>query len=238
MGSSGMFALFLSSVAEIIRTALGKRWRNQKRTLTVCLKIGESPPRLQSRGAHEARALEISIVLHRKHFSQYLWSRFVMENVSHRFLPGQRAKRPWCTTLQHTTSDRIFFFVASRTSISNVNFGTEVAGSSKHQGCFIGRLSGIFDATTRKKCSIFVAVEFFFERFEFLVCSRFNHTQCGRTCACAVACLCPHNSISNVVASLTIHDNTSRCIYIYIYICLQICFRDVAKIMKPLWNVV
>ena len=48
---------------------------------------------------------------------------------------------------------------------------------------------------------------YFFERFEFLVCSKFNHTQCGRTCACAVACLCPHNSISNVV-SLMIHDKT------------------------------
>ena len=41
--------------------------------------------------------------------------------------------------------------------------------------------------------SIFVAAEIiFFERFEFLVCSKFSHTQCGRTCACAVACLCPH----------------------------------------------
>ena len=29
---------------------------------------------------------------------------------------------------------------------------------------------------------------FFFGRFEFLVCSKFNHTQCGGTCACAVAC--------------------------------------------------
>ena len=27
------------------------------------------------------------------------------------------------------------------------------------------------------------------------------------TCACAVACLHPHNSITNVVVSLTIHDN-------------------------------
>ena len=26
---------------------------------------------------------------------------------------------------------------------------------------------------------------YFFERFEFLVCSKFNHKQCGRTCACA-----------------------------------------------------
>ena len=31
-------------------------------------------------------------------------------------------------------------------------------------------------------------------------------TQCGCTCACAVACLRPHNSISNVVVSVTIHD--------------------------------
>ena len=59
----------------------------------------------------------------------------------------------------------------------------------------------------------------FFERFEILVCSKFHHTQCGRTCACAVACLYPHNSISNIVASVTNHDK-----YIYIYI-----KRDAAK---------
>ena len=41
----------------------------------------------------------------------------------------------------------------------------------------------------------------------------FNHMQRDCTCACAVACLQPHNSISNVVVSLMIHDN----IYIYIY---------------------
>ena len=39
--------------------------------------------------------------------------------------------------------------------------------------------------------------KFFFERFEFLV----------RSCECAVACLCPRNSISNVVASVMIHDS-------------------------------
>ena len=44
---------------------------------------------------------------------------------------------------------------------------------------------------------------FFFEGFDFLVCS----------CECAVACLCPRNSISNVVASVTIDEN----MYIYIY---------------------
>ena len=52
----------------------------------------------------------------------------------------------------------------------------------------------------------------FFEGFEFLVCS----------CECPVACLCPRNSISNVVASMTIDDN--------IYICkMYIYKRDVAK---------
>ena len=40
-----------------------------------------------------------------------------------------------------------------------------------------------------------------------------SHTQCGRTCACAVACLCPRNSISNVVVSLTIHDDMHTHIY-------------------------
>ena len=48
----------------------------------------------------------------------------------------------------------------------------------------------------------------------FLVCS--NHTQCGRTCACAVACMHPHNSISNVVVSLTIHGNRNRYFLIYV----------------------
>ena len=31
-------------------------------------------------------------------------------------------------------------------------------------------------------------------------------------------CMHPHNSISNVVVSLTIHDNINIYIYIYIYI--------------------
>ena len=46
--------------------------------------------------------------------------------------------------------------------------------------------------------SNFVAAEIiFFERFEFLV----------RSCECAVAWLCPRISISNVVVSVTTHDN-------------------------------
>ena len=59
--------------------------------------------------------------------------------------------------------------------------------------------------------SIFVVAKFVLERFEFLVCSNFNHMQRDCTCARAVACLHPHN-ISNVIVSLTIHDN----IFLYI----------------------
>ena len=55
---------------------------------------------------------------------------------------------------------------------------------------------------------------FFLNDSNFLVCSKFNHTQCGRACACAVASLCPQNSNSNVVVSVTIHDDT----YMYTYI--------------------
>ena len=63
----------------------------------------------------------------------------------------------------------------------------------------------------------------------FLVCSKFNHMQRDCTCACAVACLHPHNSISNVVASVTIHDDK----YVYIYN-----FSEMwQKSMKPLWKV-
>ena len=52
----------------------------------------------------------------------------------------------------------------------------------------IRTISGVFELIGRfefdfRRCGIF------FERFEFWVCSNFNHTQCGRTCACAVACL-------------------------------------------------
>ena len=61
---------------------------------------------------------------------------------------------------------------------------------------------------------------YFFERFEFFGVFKFQtHTQCGRTCACAVACWHTHNSISNVVVSV-IHDD--KCIHMY---------------MKPLWKV-
>ena len=56
---------------------------------------------------------------------------------------------------------------------------------------------------------------YFFEGFEFLV----------RSCECAVACLYPRNSISNVVVSLTVHDN----IYTYLFCKMYKNVRDVAK---------
>ena len=89
----------------------------------------------------------------------------------------------------------------------------------------------------------------FLEGFEFLVCSKFNHTQCGRTCACAVVCLCPHNSISNVVVSETTSNNidtnsyryrdmwTYTNMYLYMYMhmffCTSMCIYSV--ILKVFW---
>ena len=65
------------------------------------------------------------------------------------------------------------------------------------------RFRGFLDLISRFEFEFRRGENYICERFEFLVCSKFNHTQCGRTCACAVACLSPHNSISNVVVSVT-----------------------------------
>ena len=54
---------------------------------------------------------------------------------------------------------------------------------------------GFWNLLEDSNSNFVVAKIIFFEGFEFLVCS----------CECAVACLCPRNSISNVVAS-AIHD--------------------------------
>ena len=71
-----------------------------------------------------------------------------------------------------------------------------------------GKSSKRFQLPSRPQIRIrFSSLRFFFERFEFLVCSKFNHMQRDCTCACAVACLHPHNCISNVVVSLMILDN-------------------------------
>ena len=90
----------------------------------------------------------------------------------------------------------------------------------------IRTISGRFWNFLADSNSIFVIAIFLFERFELLVCSMFNHMQRDCTCACAVACLHPHNSISNVVVSLTIHNN----IHLYLSEMQQ-------KNMKPSWKV-
>ena len=66
------------------------------------------------------------------------------------------------------------------------------------------RFRGVLELISRFEFDFRRCGFFSFERLEFLVCSKFNH----RTCASVVACLCPHNSISNVVVSVTIHDAT------------------------------
>ena len=47
-----------------------------------------------------------------------------------------------------------------------------------------------------------------------------------------MACLCPRNSISNVVASVTIHDDMYK--YMYIFLCKRCLLTN----MKPLWKVI
>ena len=64
------------------------------------------------------------------------------------------------------------------------------------------RFRGFLELISRFEFEFCRCANYFFEGSEFLV----------RSCECAVACLCPRNSISNVVASLTIDDN----IYIYV----------------------
>ena len=70
------------------------------------------------------------------------------------------------------------------------------------------RFRGVLELISRFEFEFCRRENFFFEGFEFLVCS----------CECAVAFLCPRNSISNVVVSLTVHDN------IYTYICKMYIF--------------
>ena len=59
------------------------------------------------------------------------------------------------------------------------------------------RFRGFLELISRFEFEFRRRENYFFERFEFLV----------RSCECAVACLCPRNSISNVVASVMIHDD-------------------------------
>ena len=84
--------------------------------------------------------------------------------------------------------------------------------NSNDFGCFLELISRFeFDF---RRCG------FFFEGFEFMVCSKFNHTQCALHVHVLWACLCPQNSNSNVVVSVTIHMTR---IYIYTF------FKDVCE---------
>ena len=74
----------------------------------------------------------------------------------------------------------------------------------------VARFRGLWESISRSEFDFRRCENYFSERFEFLVCSKFNHMQRDCTCACAVACLYPHKSISNATVSLTIHDNTFR----------------------------
>ena len=56
-------------------------------------------------------------------------------------------------------------------------------------------------------------------------CSKFNYMQRDCTCACDLACLHLHNSISNVAVSVTIHDHIYT--WIYLQICTCIFFLDI-----------
>ena len=114
------------------------------------------------------------------------------------------------TTLQNNTStypsdkqpQRVAFSNRSRRDNRRISMADYFSRPNRFE-----RFRGVWELISRFEFD-FRRCEFFFERFEFLVCSKFNYTQCGRTCACAVVSLYPHNSISNVVASVTIHDDT------------------------------
>ena len=68
--------------------------------------------------------------------------------------------------------------------------------------------SGVLELISRSELNFRRRGNYFHERFEFWVCSKFNHMQRDCACACAVACLHPHNSISNVVVSVTIEGES------------------------------
>ena len=63
----------------------------------------------------------------------------------------------------------------------------------------------VFLGTNQQIQVRFSSSRIFFKDSNFWCVSKFNHMQRDCTCACVLACLCPENSISNVVVSLTIH---------------------------------
>ena len=106
----------------------------------------------------------------------------------------RRASNAWNQSLE------LFTFQGSSPKIQQCLKVEELYYSARNK---FERFRGFLELISRFEFEFCRCVNYFFEGFEFLVCS----------CECAVACLYPRNSISNVVAS-AIHDNTKkRCIY-------------------------
>ena len=108
------------------------------------------------------------------------------------------------------------------------SFGRTVMGKAIRESSIkirLGKKFQIVNAYYHLAANKFERVRGFLElisRFEFEFCRRGNYIfwtirifggfkvqsqQCSRTCACAAACLWPHNSVSNFVVSVTIHDD-------------------------------
>ena len=68
--------------------------------------------------------------------------------------------------------------------------------------------SGVFGINKQIRIRFSSSRKLFFLNDSNFWCVQGSITHSGRTCACAVACLHPHNSIPNVVVSVTIHDDT------------------------------
>ena len=127
------------------------------------------------------------------------------KNTRCRLCPASSHQRVWPSSLGlgHTWSVRgdifalvaaVNMFITIRPKINSNDFG------------------GFWNQLADSNSNFLVAEIKFFERFEFFgVFKVSSHTMCGRTCACAVACLHPHNSSSNVIVSVTIpHGHTGE----------------------------
>ena len=105
--------------------------------------------------------------------------------------------------------------VSAHISQRDVKFaGTMRAETNSNDFGFFFKLISRFEFEFRRRENDF------FERFEFLVSSKFNHTQWPYMCMCC-GLFAPTQFHSEYVVSVTIHDGMYKSIYIYV--------RDVAK---------
>ena len=83
----------------------------------------------------------------------------------------------------------------------------------------IRTISEVFWNVLADSNSIFVVTDFFFLNDSIFWCvqSSITHSEAVRVHV-LWACLHPHNSISNVVVSVTIHDDINMCMYIQTYV--------------------